>query len=80
MTRLQQTEWCPALKATFPHMFPVLAGSVEFVSVNMLLGAFHPFQAFAMMLMINALCCLCSGSFDSEVDLCTISGIHGTAV
>lgn len=35
-------------------MFPVFAGSVEFVSVNMLLGAFHPFKAFAMMLMINA--------------------------
>lgn len=32
----------------------IFAGSVEFVAVNMLLGAFHPLQAFAMTLMINA--------------------------
>lgn len=54
MARLQQTEWLPALKAAFPHTIPIFAGSVEFVAVNMLLGAFHPLQAFAMTLMINA--------------------------
>lgn len=32
----------------------VFAGSVEFVAVNMLLGAFNPLQALAMTLMINA--------------------------
>ncbi len=32
----------------------VLAGSVEFVAVNMLLGAFNPMQALAMTVMINA--------------------------
>ena len=30
------------------------AGSVEFVTVNLLLGAFHPLQALAMALVINA--------------------------
>ena len=86
MTRLQQAEWFPALKAAFPHTIPIFAGfwflgltygiymnvsgfsflypmlmsltifagSVEFVAVNMLLGAFNPLQAFAMTLMINA--------------------------
>lgn len=44
----------------FSFLYPMLmslaifAGSVEFVAVNMLLGAFHPLQAFAMTLMINA--------------------------
>ena len=44
----------------FSFVYPMLmsltifAGSVEFVAVNMLLGAFHPLQAFAMTLMINA--------------------------
>ncbi len=32
----------------------IYAGSIEFVAVNMLLGAFHPLQALAMTLMINA--------------------------
>lgn len=32
----------------------IFAGSVEFVTVNMLLGAFNPIQALAMTLMINA--------------------------
>ena len=32
----------------------IFAGSVEFVTVRMLLGAFHPVQALAMTLMINA--------------------------
>lgn len=32
----------------------IFAGSMEFVTVNMLLGAFNPIQAFAATLMINA--------------------------
>ena len=32
----------------------IFAGSMEFVAVNLLLGAFNPLQAFAMTLMINA--------------------------
>ena len=32
----------------------IFAGSIEFVTVNLLLGAFHPVQALAMALMINA--------------------------
>lgn len=32
----------------------IFAGSMEFVTVNLLLGAFDPLQAFAMTLMINA--------------------------
>ena len=32
----------------------IFAGSMEFVAVNMLLGAFQPLQALAMTLMINA--------------------------
>lgn len=32
----------------------IFAGSIEFVAVNMLLGAFNPLQALAMTLMINA--------------------------
>ena len=32
----------------------IFAGSIEFVTVDMLMGAFHPFQALAMTLMINA--------------------------
>lgn len=32
----------------------IFAGSIEFVAVGMLLGAFHPVQALAMTLMINA--------------------------
>lgn len=44
----------------FSFIYPMLmsvtifAGSVEFVTVNLLLGAFNPLQAFAMALMINA--------------------------
>ncbi|HIT99926.1 MAG TPA: azaleucine resistance protein AzlC [Candidatus Copromorpha excrementavium] len=41
--------WYPMLMS-----FIIFAGSVEFVAVNMLLGAFDPLQAFAMALMINA--------------------------
>lgn len=32
----------------------IFAGSVEFVTVNLLLGAFNPLQAFLLALMINA--------------------------
>ena len=44
----------------FSFIYPMLmsltifAGSVEFVTVNLLLGAFNPLQALAMALMINA--------------------------
>ena len=44
----------------FPLWYPMImslvifAGSVEFVAVNMLLGAFNPLQALTMTLMINA--------------------------
>ena len=44
----------------FNFLYPMLmsmtifAGSMEFVTVNMLLGAFHPLQALTMTLMINA--------------------------
>ena len=44
----------------FSFIYPMLmsitifAGSVEFVTVNMLLGAFNPLQALVMTLMINA--------------------------
>lgn len=44
----------------FSFLYPMLmsmtifAGSMEFVTVNMLLGAFHPLQALTMTLMINA--------------------------
>lgn len=41
--------WYPMLMS-----LTIFAGSVEFVAVNMLLGAFDPVQAFAMTLMINA--------------------------
>ena len=46
--------------AGFDFWYPILtsitvfAGSAEFVAVNLLLEAFHPIQAFAMILMINA--------------------------
>lgn len=44
----------------FSFVYPMLmsmtifAGSMEFVTVNLLLGTFNPLQAFAMTLMINA--------------------------
>lgn len=44
----------------FSFVYPMLmsltifAGSVEFITVNMLLGAFNPLQAFVMALMVNA--------------------------
>ena len=41
--------WYPMLMS-----LTVFAGSVEFVAVNLLLGAFNPLQALAMTLMINA--------------------------
>lgn len=41
--------WYPMLMS-----LTIFAGSVEFVTVHMLLGAFNPLQAFAMTLMINA--------------------------
>lgn len=41
--------WYPMIMS-----FVIFAGSVEFVAVNMLLGAFNPLQAFVMALMINA--------------------------
>lgn len=46
--------------AGFGFLYPMLmsltifAGSMEFVAVNLLLGAFNPLQAFVMTLMINA--------------------------
>ena len=41
--------WYPMLMS-----MTIFAGSVEFVTVNMLLGAFNPIQALAMTLMLNA--------------------------
>lgn len=41
--------WYPCLMS-----LTIFAGSVEFVTVSMLLGSFNPLQAFAMALMINA--------------------------
>ena len=41
--------WYPMLMS-----LTIFAGSMEFVATDMLLGAFHPVQAFAMALMINA--------------------------
>lgn len=41
--------WYPMLMSLF-----IFAGSMEFVAVNLLLGAFDPLQALAMTLMINA--------------------------
>lgn len=41
--------WYPMLMS-----MTIFAGSMEFVTVNMLLGAFHPLQALSMTLMINA--------------------------
>lgn len=41
--------WYPMLMS-----LTIFAGSVEFVTVNLLLGAFDPLQALAMTLMINA--------------------------
>ena len=43
-----------AFKCAFPYTIPIFAGSVEFVAVNILLGAFNPIQALAMTVMINA--------------------------
>ena len=34
--------------------FAIFAGSMEFVTVNMLWGAFNPLQAFLMTIMVNA--------------------------
>ena len=41
--------WYPMLMS-----LTIFAGSVEFVTVNLLMGAFDPLQAFTMTLMINA--------------------------
>ena len=41
--------WYPMLMS-----LTIFAGSMEFVAVNLLLGAFHPLQALAMTLMLNA--------------------------
>lgn len=41
--------WYPMLMS-----LTIFAGSMEFVTVNLLLGAFNPFQALALTLMINA--------------------------
>lgn len=41
--------WYPCLMS-----LTIFAGSIEFVTVNLLLGAFDPLQALAMTLMINA--------------------------
>ena len=46
--------------AGFSWIYPALmsatifAGSVEFIAVNLLLGAFNPFQAFILAFMVNA--------------------------
>lgn len=39
---------------TFCMSLFIFAGSVEFITVNLLLGAFHPLQAFLLALMVNA--------------------------
>ena len=41
--------WYPMLMS-----LTIIAGFIEFVTVHLLLGAFHPVQALAMALMINA--------------------------
>ena len=41
--------WYPMLMS-----LTIFAGSMEFVAVNLLLGAFDPLQALAMTLMLNA--------------------------
>lgn len=41
--------WMPILMAAV-----VFAGSVEFLAVSMLIGAFHPLQAFLLTLIVNA--------------------------
>lgn len=41
--------WYPMLMS-----LTIFAGSMEFVAVNLLLGAFHPLQTLAMALMLNA--------------------------
>ena len=41
--------WYPMLMS-----MTIFAGSVEFVAVNLLLGAFNPLQALAVTLMLNA--------------------------
>ena len=41
--------WYPCLMS-----LTIFAGSVEFITVNLLLGAFNPLQALALTLMINA--------------------------
>ena len=41
--------WYPMLMS-----LTIFAGSVEFVAVNLLMGAFNPIQALVMTLMINA--------------------------
>lgn len=41
--------WYPLLMS-----MTIFAGSVEFVTVNLLLGVFHPLQALAITLMVNA--------------------------
>ncbi len=41
--------WYPCLMS-----LTIFAGSMEFVAINLLLGSFHPLQALAMTLMINA--------------------------
>ena len=41
--------WYPMLMS-----MTIFAGSMEFVTVNLLLGAFHPLEALTMTLMINA--------------------------
>ena len=57
---LGQTLWYLYEGIRFSFWYPMLmsltifAGSVEFVTVNLLLGAFHPLQALAMALVINA--------------------------
>lgn len=50
---LMSTSGFPFLMTVFISL-TVFAGSMQFVAVNLLLGAFNPLQAFFMTLMINA--------------------------
>lgn len=50
---LMRSKGFSVLYPMFMSIF-IFAGSMEFVTVNLLLSAFHPFHAFALALMVNA--------------------------
>ena len=50
----KENKYMPAFRTAFPYTLPIFAGSMEFVTVSMLLGAFDPLSAFVMTLMVNA--------------------------